>query len=207
MMGENELGQGLAHMMAAPANLSGQGMLDNSMAAPTRQHVSDAAWEAQSRFIGCDVTDIGLRGACEVGRKESGTVLLTVAECDELLRGQIGYGRDVVSAIQHYEVCAERDSLRAEVERLRTEIQRGSSCNYELWLDNERLRKGREDYVPTPDQIEKLRATLPEQTKQEWHGGLLLTPNNLDPRLGTQLPEGEPVGPMSQRKPYRWGMV
>lgn len=32
-MGENELGQGLAHMMAAPANRSGQGMLDNSIIA------------------------------------------------------------------------------------------------------------------------------------------------------------------------------
>jgi hypothetical protein len=45
----------------------------------------------------------------------------------------------------------------------------------------ERLRKG---YVPTPEQIEKLRAAIPPK-QPEWHGGLLLDQWR-DPRLGNR---------------------
>lgn len=74
-MGENELGQGLAHMMAAPANLSGQGMLDNSIIAERdslRAEVERLTKERDAAIATADAT---------------------IADLNRLRKGR-GYGRD-----------------------------------------------------------------------------------------------------------------
>jgi|JI10StandDraft_1071094.scaffolds.fasta_scaffold71748_2 hypothetical protein len=205
-----------AHMMAAPTT--------------ERKHVSDAAWQAFIRANGQGI----YREEVELFRRNEGTVLLTVAEHDEIISDLIARQRRKV------ELAAERDSLRAEVEQLRVQLagcgvaamgntraaiakaikpgEYGWSASYgdvlravgrEIALreDNERLRKG---VMPNADQEERtlrLESTNAVAGDASAKTRALLTVAQADHRLGTQLPDGEPVGPMSQRKPYRWGMV
>lgn len=96
------------------------------------RYVSDAAWEA-FKAVGDDDED---REAVEDDCAEMGIVMLTVAEHDELLtRG--AYDEASVRGIE-----AERDALRAEVERLRAMVSEMCRMDFERFCEIERLRKG-----------------------------------------------------------------
>jgi hypothetical protein len=87
---------------------------------------------------------------------------------------------------------AEHDALRAEVERLTDEIKR--------------LRKGKdESRLGTSrsgvNACNSVRGDVSRLLVGEAH-----TTANLDPRLGTQQPDGAPCEPMSARK-WRWGVL
>jgi hypothetical protein len=88
---------------------------------------------------------------------------------------------------------AERDALRAEVERLNDEL--------------ERLRKGKDDErnrgVGSVADV-RVRSDIP--SAQRYMPSVAFMADTLDPRLGTQQPDGEPCEPMSARS-YRWGML
>ncbi len=139
-MGENELGQGLAHMMAAPP-----------VADEGRRHISDAAIAAMqlSEMVG---------EAYEGHLEACGTVVITVAEHDELQQAVWRLDGDKLM------LEAERDSLRSEVERLK----RSSIATEDAYMELrgalneanneiERLRKGRDDdagaEMPAPYKI------------------------------------------------------
>ena len=116
----------------------------------------------------------------------------------------------------HVEMIAaltvERDSLRAEVERLTKELRLQDQANDILTRDNERLRKGREDEkgahtTAEAARVEDARKLAPIHADLAKAKTLASNFTDLDPRLGMPQPEGEPVGPMSARKAYRWGMV
>lgn len=130
-------------------------------------------------------------------------------------------------------LTAERDSLRAEVERLneksdllplddkyqsllrrflRMNKHYAALCRKTGEQHIERLRKGREDEkgahtTAEAARVEDARKLAPIHADLAKAKTLASNFTDLDPRLGTPQPEGEPVGPMSQRKPYRWGMV
>lgn len=155
-----------------------------------RQHVSDAAWEAMGRFVGVD------RETFESWHDE--TVVLTVAEHDTLLslkQQVLGY---IEERDQARKACAE---LRAEVERLRQELQTQDEIYTEQLQRalrerdeaNERLRKGRDETVNNSG-FGNSRAV---------GGALSVAGNQLDPRLGLPQPEGEPCEPMSAKR-WRW---
>ena len=120
---------------------------------------------------------------------------------------------DAVPAIQHYEVCAERDELRAEVERLRKawdwayqQAMDNGARALSLQLDNERLRKGRDDKQSDVGSVAG-NADVHDIRRSVGYQLVRMVADTLDPRLGTPQPDGEPVAPMSSRKAYRWGMV
>lgn len=193
------------------------------MAAPTRQHVSDAAAKVYEQWAcggGMPLDDFeGLHAGM-------GTVLLTVAEHDALLaKPRDRQMQDcVVSDLcaQVREAESERNTLRAEVERLTNELAmaRSAKHSWQKMTDEahvmlngaiaeiERLRKGRDDVRRNEVGSDSVGSNIRSGSGRTCGSLLMETgPGNLDPRLGMPQPEGEPVGPMSQRKPYRWGMV
>lgn len=128
-----------------------------------RQHVSDAAWEAWQKAGNAHQR---WRDTCELLHKAAGTVQLTVAEHDALLAND----RLVLEWGDKYaELSAERDALRAEVERSGKEYKQAakfieamglvSTIHPTMQIDVldpmgmarqivdyvERLRKGRDD--------------------------------------------------------------
>lgn len=116
-----------------------------------RHHVSDAAWEA---FV--KRNPWALRDILEDAVRKDGTVLLTVEEHEELLKQeQLAEGRlrswqqqtelTIRATAQAQAFGAERDALRAEVDRLRNESIQINSMLDDAGREIERLRKGRED--------------------------------------------------------------
>ncbi len=103
-------------------------------------------------------------------------------------------------------LTAERDSLRSEVERLNAMVDAMCGLDYERFLELERLRKGREDGQNRGDDSERGRDgdCMGVGIRTSGDGNLATLADNLDPRLGMQMPEGEPVGPRPMR---RWGML
>jgi len=111
---------------------------------------------------------------------------------------------------------AERDALRAEVERLRDEAGEAAKviADQDTQLEiaeeqlkrtllerdeaNERLRKGKDD-GPMARQVAGGDRGGSVATRSD----LRMVADTLDPRLGTQQPDGEPCEPMSARK-WRW---
>ncbi len=83
---------------------------------------------------------------------------------------------------------AERDALRAEVERLNDEL--------------ERLRKGKDDEQKC-DRSHMVGEARPDFPKHRQAPSLAMVADTLDPRLGTPQPDGEPCEPMSARR-WRW---
>lgn len=161
-----------------------------------------------------------------------GTVLLTVAEHDDLLRGCKGAVQRELRHEQRAEREAEQarryrsesDSLRAEVERLAwnlagcltyAESRTAGEPHAQymampaleavraLVIDYERLRKGREDDRNTVgvSSVAEDRAVSSDVPRSDMGACLLAVSGEaLDPRLGTQQPEGEPVGPRPMRR-------
>lgn len=180
--------------------------------APTteRRHVSDAAAKVYEQWAcggGMPLDDFeGLHAGM-------GTVLLTVAEHDRL-----EHKAEILrqTKIMYTELSEERDNLRAEL-AARTQAWEGEEFKLRGELSDakceiERLRKGREDEkgahtTAEAARVEDARKLAPIHADLAKAKTLASNFTDLDPRLGTPQPEGEPVGPMSQRKPYRWGMV
>lgn len=218
-----------AHMMAAPRNrMLTADELEASIRAcypeseaPTteRKHISDAAWQATmaSKY---GAKHAHMRGLHEAANAEIGIVLLAVAEHDELEEMNDRWHAMYVSLVRECgELRAERDSLRAEVERFTQCLQRANDqaehFEREWYLrgdEIERLRKGREDEESNQAKEAAVfsEASASEKTSR---GQAILraasasVASALDPRLGTPQPDGEPVAPMSGRMAYRWGMV
>jgi hypothetical protein len=103
-------------------------------------------------------------------------------------------------------IMAERDALRAEVERLRTInaslATQVSSAEIEVATVYERLRKGKDDEQKC-DRSHMVGEARPDFPKHPQAPSLAMVADTLDHRLGTQQPDGEPCEPMSARR-WRW---
>jgi hypothetical protein len=101
---------------------------------------------------------------------------------------------------------AERDALRAEVERLRTInaslATQVSSAEIEVATVYERLRKGKDDEQKC-DRSHMVGEARPDFPKHPQAPSLAMVADTLDHRLGTPQPDGEPCEPMSARR-WRW---
>ncbi|MFM2193450.1 MAG: hypothetical protein RLZZ460_120 [Chloroflexota bacterium] len=132
----------------------------------TVQHVSDAAWEADARFYGAT------RDATEQWHADRGTVLRTVAEWQSLV--------DQLAA------------KTAECERLHRDLRNADAALADM---DERLREGREDEKAC-DGSHVVGETYSHCPAHPLSTSLVTVADTLDPRLGVQQPEGEPVQPM-----------
>lgn len=123
------------HGRAAVALPSDEGRAVSVGRAEQRQHVSDAAFKVVDKvYPGAYFLETFARWY-----ENNGLVLLTVAEHDELvMRAAVG-DKPVFSRRQ---LEAERDALRAEVERLIGELRLQDQANDILTTEIERLRKG-----------------------------------------------------------------
>jgi hypothetical protein len=103
-------------------------------------------------------------------------------------------------------IMAERDALRAEVERLRTInaslATQVSSAEIEVATVYERLRKGKDDEQKC-DRSHMVGEARPDLPKHRQAPALAMVADTLDHRLGTPQPDGEPCEPMSARR-WRW---
>ncbi len=112
-------------------------------------------------------------------------------------------------------IIAERDALRAEVERLTNELAmaRSAKHSWQKMTDEahvmlngaiaeiERLRKGRDDVRRNEVGSDSVGSNIRSGSGRTCGSLLMETgPGNLDPRLGMPQPEGEPVGPRPMRR-------
>jgi hypothetical protein len=171
-----------AHMMAAPANLSGQGMLDNSIIAERDALRADLANKTAS--FECAMKQIAeahdLAGRAIAARDS------LRAEVERLTATNNRYAGWIKEGVERAEMAARRFALRWPF---------GGKHIMDVMSDEiERLRKGREDgKIADADCAIRDRNTLGLQLG---NGGTV----SLDPRLGTPQPEGEPVGPRPMRR-------
>ena len=190
-----------AHMMAAPANLSGQGMLDNSIIAERDALRADLANKTAS--FECAMKQIAeahdLAGRAIAARDS------LRAEVERLTATNNRYAGWIKEVVERAEMAARRFALRWPF---------GGKHIMDVMSDEiERLRKGREDETVSTDEIENrnsqkesgrlaIEADLAHQ-RRDMGAKLSLASaasNLLDPRLGTPQPEGEPVGPRPGRR-------
>lgn len=165
-----------------------------------RQHMSDAAWESMAITFDYEGDNIR-RDYVEGDYARAGIVLLTVAEHDELLqRSRDRREQDCVVAdlcAQVREAEAERDALRAEVERLHRDLRNADAALADM---DERLRKGRDD-----ERISGADSGVDRVLGVHRSALLDRRVDALDHRLGTRQPDGEPCEPMSARSWRRMG--
>ena len=157
------------------------------------------------------------RSEIEAQAREDGIVLRTVAEWQEMQRNQLGYGRDVVSALEHAEARAERDDLRAQLAAMTAEVTQARKYSDEMWPRIERAMQvlrvsggnlGKHVIDGLCDEIERLREGREDEGKSGVDSGVAVARDiavgvsslacdhiSLDPRLGVALPEGEPTTP------------
>ena len=106
-------------------------------------------------------------------------------------------------------IMAERDALRAEVERLTEQLEISKAvatcCKAGEAMarrEIERLRKGKDDEQKC-DRSHMVGEARPDLPKHHQASPLAMVADTLDHRLGTQQPDGEPCEPMSARR-WRW---
>jgi hypothetical protein len=170
-----------AHMMAAPAEYC-------PMCAAAGAHIN-----------GCPNDPITVR---EPGVQVD-TVTITRDEYAELVAFRSDAGHHFPA---YTPIMAERDALRAEVERLRTInaslATQVSSAEIEVATVYERLRKGKDDEQKC-DRSHMVGEARPDFPKHPQAPSLAMVADTLDHRLGTPQPDGEPCSPMSARR-WRW---
>ena len=178
-----------AHMMAAPANLSGQGMLDNSIIAERDALRADLANKTAS--FECAMKQIAeahdLAGRAIAARDS------LRAEVERLTATNNRYAGWIKEVVERAEMAARRFALRWPF---------GGKHIMDVMSDEiERLRKGRDDVRRNEVGSDSVGSNIRSGSGRTCGSLLMETgPGNLDPRLGMPQSEGEPVGPRPMRR-------